>query len=371
MIGMKPAALADADRESVAALADRLRALAAEAAGDDGAAVRLEWSQAGTQHSGRLEVAGRRLTVPAQITAAMAQLRAQMAAPRSGTWLSVLLEVSADDVDIAFNYTLRPYWNSTGATMLEPPPAALGVPDESRWAADLRRYPRDREHVVTWMAAPVIDSDSIPALRQALTNAGFVAGGVKLPGEEQIPFEGSVTMLQHSRAHYSVQISDYGQHEFLAEYASEENACRAVWDYLTQPLPQPVPIPAADLEQRAAAAGDAYTGLQRRLASAGPGGVVTNLATGVPFDRIGVLDGLYFFGWGTPWPQRSLPDSANGPGAQTVVLMAARPVEVQAEIVPPWFDQPGGGIRFRVEDAARQGLRDLVRAGVLIQVQPT
>src|SRR5699024_4937020 len=92
-----------------------------------------------------------------------------------------------------------------------------------------------------------------------------------------------------------------------------------------------------------------------------------NLATGLPYDRLGGLDGLYFHLWNTPWEQRSLPDTAWAPGAVQVVFVAARAVEVQAELAPAWFDQPGGGLRFRVQPPAR-GVRDLLQSGVLAPV---
>ena len=335
--------------------------------------VKLEWSQAGTQHSGRLVVGSgeraRRVQVPEQVTAALAQLRAQMARPGAGTWLSMLVRVDGDDSRWGFNYSLRPYWNSTGDTMLERP-RAEPVPDETRWSADVRRFPRDEHHLLDWLALPAVSGRTFAGLREALGQAGYPAGGLALPDNDYVPFEGTVTVVRHSSAHYSLQIIDYARREFLAEYGAEDQVARAAWDYLHQPLPAPTPMARAELHQRAQAAQHSYADLGQRLHRAEPGGVITNLAAGVPFDRIGVLDGLYFFPWQTPWPQRSLPESARGPGAQHVVLIAPAPVEAHAELVPGWFGQPGGGIRFRVEGAKHQGLRDLVRAGVLVQVHP-
>ncbi len=386
MLTMLYSDLDDDDRARVDRVAQLLRQFVRDQGvdgangGDDGgttrdttdAVARLEWSQAGTEHSGRFVLdplgASRRVPTPSEVTEVMAQLRAQMAKPGTGTWLSAVITVSPDNTEAEFNYSQRPYWNAPGESMLEAP-AAPPVPDERRWAADLRRYPRDQDNLLVWMAAPVIADGEVARLRQALTQAGFPPGGVHLPGDDTDAFEGALAVVRHSSSHYSLQITDYGQHEFLAEYPYESYACRAVWDYLHQPLPAPTQITSAELTQRANAAAPAYRDLHERLVKAGPGGLVTNLATGVPFDRVGTLDGLYFFAFDTPWETRSLPQSASGPGAQQLVLMASRPIEVQAQIVEPWFDQPGGGLRFRVENAPRQGLRDLVRAGVLVQVQ--
>ncbi|HLS14315.1 MAG TPA: TNT domain-containing protein [Beutenbergiaceae bacterium] len=354
------------------AVLDEVAATLREVRGSAGWA-QVEWSQAGTQHSGRLWVAGdgelRRAQLPDALTAALARLRVAMVDPARGAWLSALVQVDADDaVRLETNYFQRPYWNSTTDSMLDRP-AGAAVPDEARWAADLRRYPRDREHQLSWLAAESIEGEAAAGLRSALDRAGHPRGGVTLPGEVGDGFEGTIDVVRYSARHYGLQLSDYGQHEFLAEFPSEAQACQAAWTYLTTPIPAPTPIGVGELQQRAQGAQHAYADLHRRLVHAGPGGIVTNLAAGVPFDRIGVLDGLYFFAWNTPWPQRALPDSAHGPGAQQIVLMATAPVEAQAEIVPAWFGQPGGGIRFRVQAPGR-GIRDLVRGGVLLQVQP-
>lgn len=369
---MTPADLPEGERALAESVVATLQAMADGGANPAGP-VQLEWSQAGTHHSGRLFLgagqSAERRPVPDQITSDMARLRTLMARPGTGTWLSARVHLDQQQVRLEFNYDQRPYWNATSTSMLQRP-AAHPVPDETRWAADLRRYPRDREHLLTWLATQVVATGETERLRQALDQAGFPAGGVALPGEETVPFEGTVTMVRHSNAHYSIQIIDYGQHEFLAEYSTDGLACRAVWDYLHQPLPAPTPVPLGELQQRARAAEAAYADLHQRLTRAGPGGIITNLAAGVPFDRIGTLDGLYFFAWNTPWEHRALPETARGPGAAQMVLMAPAPVEVQAQIVPPWFGQPGGAIRFRIEGAAHRGLRDLVRAGTLLQVHP-
>jgi len=365
---MRPADLPDGDDALAQTIVHQLRDLAARFDHPGTEPVRMEWSQAGTQHSGRVYLGPVIEPVPEPTTTALARLRARMARPGAGTWLSVQVTVAADDSRWDFNYTQRPYWNSRGS-MLHPT-AEPAVPDDARWQADLRRYPRDEEHRLAWLMAPAVSGRRFRALREALTGAGFPTGGVALPDEEQIPFEGCIAVVRHSSAHYSMQVSDYGHHEFLAEYPTEEQVSQAVWDYLHQPLPRPTAMPWPEIHQRAQASQRTYADLERRLVQAGPGGLITNLAAGIPFDRIGVLDGLFFYPWNTPWPQRSLPDSARGTGAAQVILMAPAPVEVHAQLVPAWFSGPGGGIRFRIEGARHQGLRDLVRVGVLHQIQP-
>ncbi|WP_159621602.1 TNT domain-containing protein [Ruania rhizosphaerae] len=357
-----------------------------DAAGADAAAVHLEWSQAGTQHSGRAyAVTGERsrwVEVPAEVGPALRELRAATAQPGSGAWLSVvILARRGAGTEVVANYDQRPYWNSTAASMLDAP-AGAPVPDDRRWAADLRRFPRGREHVPEWLTPDEIAGEAVEQLRRGLDGRGIPRAAVVLPGElddvrgvdesgeAHLPFEGTVEVVRYGARHYGLQIADYGQHALLGEYYSERAACDAAWAYLAAPMPAPVPIGQAELAARVQHAQPSMAELHRRVRAAGPGGIVTNLATGVPYDRIGTVDGLYFFVGGTSWEQRSLPPSARGPGAQVETFVATRPVEVQAEIAPAWFGQPGGGLRFHVELPARS-VRELIRLGVLQQVAVT
>ncbi|UFU02670.1 TNT domain-containing protein [Ruania suaedae] len=348
--------------------------------------VHLEWSQAGPEHSGRAYASGaqgaRWIDVPSAVAPALRDLRAQTARPGAGAWLSlVILARREGRVEVVANYDRRPYWNSATPSMLDTP-AQEPVPDERRWAADLRRYPRDREHRPPWLAEDEVSGEAVTQLRQGLDARGVPRTAVVLPGESEdvrgrdetgaphLPLEGTVEVVRYGARHYGLQVSDYGQHALIGEFYSERAACDAVWQYLTAPMPAPVPVHQAELAERVSSAGPGLAELHRRVAAAGPGGILTNLAAGVPYDRIGTLDGLYFFVGGTPWEQRSLPASARGPGAQVQTFMATRPVEVQAEIAPAWFGQPGGGLRFHVEPPARS-LRELIRAGVVQQVAPS
>lgn len=351
-----------------------LRALAdalAAAGGDRATRVEAEWSQAGTQHSGRAYLTDadgvRRIPLPDDAVAAFAALRAQMSGPALGAWLSAHIVVTpgAEPV-LEANYDRRPAWNSPTTSMLDTPDEPI-VPTEDRWLVDLKRHPRDRAHIPAWLAPDAVEGEAVAELRAALDGAGVPRAAVVLPGEPPAPtFEGTLEVVRYSPSHYAVRISDYGQHHLLGEYRSERQACLALWQYLTQPLPGPVRTTQAELAARAQGAQRSYGDLYARLRNVGRGGILTNLAVGVPYDRFGGPDGLYFFAWGTPWEQRSLPPTANAAGARFVTFVALRPVEIQAEIVEPWFGQPGGGIRFHVEGG--KAVRDLVREQVLALV---
>lgn len=329
----------------------------------------LQWSQASTQHSGRLlllrEEGASWEPVPHEVTGALVELRAGMARPGGGAWLLINHTVTSDgQVRTSYEYDQRPYWNSPEASMLVAPQAPP-VPSDAQWLADLDRFPRDREHTPPWLAPEEFGGEAARQLRAGLDRFGHPRGGVVLPGEgAEEAFEGTVEVVRYGPRHYGLQVADYGQHALIGEFYTERAACDAAWQYLTAPMPPALPVTAAELHDRLAAAQRSLAELTARVAAAGVGGMITNLATGLPYDRLGTVDGLYFFLWGTPWDQRSLPPTAWGPGAAQVVLIATQPVEVQAEITPAWFEQPGGAVRFHVEPPAH-GVRDLVRAGVL------
>lgn len=370
MSTVHPAPAPDGVPELVAAVAAALAA----GAGTGWTRLVAEWSQAGVQHSGRLLVTTpdgvRRESVPPAAVDALAELRRRTADPVRGAWLSARVEVEPGQAPrYEPNHDRRPLWTSSGVSMLDDD-ATTGppVPDDARWLADLRRYPRDRAHVPTWLVPDAVDGEETARLRAALDSSGMPPGAVLLPGEDpDRAFEGTVELVHHGPGHWAVRVDDYGQHQHLGDHRTERDACLALWQYVSSPLPTALRMPLAEVQQRAATAAPAFGQLGERLGNVGLGGMITNLAVGVPFDRFGGLDGLYFFGWGTPWEQRSLPPTANQPGGRFVTLMALQPVEVQAEVVPPWFDQPGGGIRFHVEGRAR-GVRDLVREQLLAVV---
>lgn len=350
-------------------LLSRISRALVESVSGDWLQLELQWSQASTQHSGRLLLVRAEAAsweqVPDEVTGMLIELRAQMAEPGSGAWLRITHTLTVEgEVSTGYDYDERPYWNSPQASMLVPPQAPP-VPSDAQWQADLRRFPRDREHAVAWLVPEEFAGEAIGQLRAGLDQLGHPRGGVVLPGDPpEQAFEGTIEVVRYGPRHYGVQVADYGQHVLLGEYDTERAACDILWQYLTAPMPPPIPVPAAELQARLAAAAENLAELSSRVAAAGPGGIITNLATGLPYDRLGTVDGLYFYVWNTPWEHRSLPPSAWGPGAAQVTFVAAQAVEVQAEIVPGWFDQPGGAVRFHVEAPAR-GVRDLVRSGVL------
>lgn len=328
-------------------------------------AITAEWSQVATAHAGRIYLDGERSPLPATATDIFHRLREQMRDEEHGAWFSARISLPpapGGEPDFEANYSERVYWNSS--TLLSAPTGLDPVPTDADWAAELRRHPRAPHRVPEWLAVPDPRTDEFSSLRAALERIGLPLPAVRLPGEEHPTFEGAL-LVRRLESVFSVDIFDYGQLHHLGTATTERQAGLLAWNYLSAPLPAPMAATTAEVTARAQAAQAGYHDLRARITAAGVGGVVTNLAPGVPFDRWGGLDGLYLWAWDTAIEQRSLPPSATSGGAVRVGFVANQPVAVQAEFTPPWFDQPGGGIRFRMQ----QPLRDLVRSGEMAVVE--
>jgi len=325
-------------------------------------ATHAEWSQVSTGHAGRIHYPDGRLPLPVEAVEVFQQLRETMRSPEQGVWFSARINLD-EDPTFTPNYTERVFWNSPS---LLTPPDEDPIPTAAQCLAEMRRNPREPEFHPPWLAPRVDDSGEFTRLRQALTEHGVPQGLVRLPGEQHLTFEGAV-LVRALESMYSIDVFDYGQLHHVDTETSARAAGAVAWSYLTAPLPQPVVMAAEEVESRARGAEDAYRRLSAQIAAAGPGGVQIGLATGVPYDRWGGVDGLYMFAWNTPHELRSLPPSATDDGARRVALIANEPLEVQAEHAPAWFDQPGGGIRFRTPEP----IRDLVHRGVLSLITQT
>lgn len=84
------------------------------------------------------------------------------------------------------------------------------------------------------------------------------------------------------------------------------------------------------------------------------GGVVSGteknvvLTEGYKFDRFGYNGGTYVAPEGIPYEMRSL-----APGTETKpykIFEVIKSLRAKGGITAPWFDQPGGGIQFELED---------------------
>ncbi len=74
----------------------------------------------------------------------------------------------------------------------------------------------------------------------------------------------------------------------------------------------------------------------------------TTLEPGTKVDRYGDPNGRYFAPEGTPSYQRSLPHGTDLNQLNTFEV--TQPLPVQRSIAAPWFNQPGGGVQYRLLD---------------------
>ena len=205
-------------------------------------------------------------------------------------------------------------------------------------------------------------------LRRALTERGFTTRQVLLPGDEHEPLQGGLALRPTDRGLELVTI-DYGRAAPLAAWSDADQAARGLLDYVSRPLPAPERPNATAFAMLGDAAAADYDELRVRLA--GGGSLLIRLPPRLALDRIGALDGVMLFPAGTSVEQRALPPSALVDGASVHRFVSAADVLVRAELVQPWFGQPGGGLRFTIADDFI-GIRDLVVGDSLrrVELQP-
>nr|WP_311769433.1 TNT domain-containing protein [Parageobacillus thermoglucosidasius] len=86
------------------------------------------------------------------------------------------------------------------------------------------------------------------------------------------------------------------------------------------------------------------------------------LKPGTIIDRFGYEGGTFVSPYGVPYEMRSLaPETFLKPYN---VYVVTKPIEVQAGRIAPWFDEPGLGIQYELN----QSVKDLIEQGVLRRV---
>ena len=208
----------------------------------------------------------------------------------------------------------------------------------------------------------------LPGLRAELYALGFSLHDVVLPGEDDgaaAPLEGALSLRRADQG-WVLETIDYGQGHPLGTAATEDEARAMVLRYVSRPLPPVRDVTPDELDGYAAAVSMHYFDLRDRVRDAGT--LVIDLPPLLPLDRLGALDGVQLYPIDTPFELRSLPPHAlQSPGGAHRFL-TARPVRVAAEITPPWFGRPGGGLRFSLQ-APGVGIRDLVIAGAMDRIR--
>ncbi|MGL3199231.1 MULTISPECIES: TNT domain-containing protein [Curtobacterium] len=205
--------------------------------------------------------------------------------------------------------------------------------------------------------------------RPILDQLGYTVRYVQLPGEtlHEPPVEGALRITQVGAAEYALEVVDYGTARRLATATGEDDAVEMLRRFLNRPFPAPRDVPRHELDGLRDRAASTYPQLAQQVSQAGERGLTIQIPAGVPVDRIGGPDGYLLHPLDTPLPQRSLPPHvASAPETHRYVV--ERPFLVTVRFVQPWFDQPGGAMRFETADPSVT-VRDLVVDGSLARVR--
>ncbi|MBF4591223.1 TNT domain-containing protein [Curtobacterium sp. VKM Ac-1395] len=206
--------------------------------------------------------------------------------------------------------------------------------------------------------------------RPILDQLGYTIRYVQLPGEtlHEPPVEGALRLVPADGADtFALEVVDYGTARRLATARGEDDAVEMLRRFLNRPFPQPRDLPRHELDGLRDRAASTYPQLAQQVGQAGEQGLTIQIPAGVPVDRIGGPDGYLLHPLDTPLPARSLPSHVvQAPEVHRYVV--DRPFLVTVRFVQPWFDQPGGALRFQVADQSLT-VRDLVVDGSLVRVR--
>ena len=201
-------------------------------------------------------------------------------------------------------------------------------------------------------------------LRRQLDDRRVPREAVQLPGDAAPPLEGALALLP-TEAGFDLATVDYGRVAPLGHADDETSAAALLLAYLDRPLPAPRRLDEDEFRALTRSTSEQAEALRSRLAD---GAILIQLPAGIAVDRIGALDGIMLFPAETPVERRALPPTAVTRAARLHRFLTAADVLVRAEVVAPWFGQPGGGIRFTLADDF-VGIRDLVVDGALERVE--
>ena len=206
--------------------------------------------------------------------------------------------------------------------------------------------------------------------RPILDQLGYTVRYVQLPGEtlHEPPVEGALRVVPADGPDaFALEVVDYGTARRLATVRGEEDAVEMLRRFLNRPFPAPRDLPRHELDRIRDAAATTYPQLAQQVAATGDAGLTIQIPAGVPVDRIGGPDGYLLHPLDTPVPARSLPPHA-GVSPEVHRYVTERPFLVNVRFVQPWFDQPGGALRFAIADPSVT-VRDLVVNGSLARVR--
>jgi hypothetical protein len=204
-------------------------------------------------------------------------------------------------------------------------------------------------------------------LRADLDQRGSSSELVLLPGEQPVgpPLEGALQVVNRDWA-FDVLCIDYGQPRVVTSAPDASAVAQALMEFLDRPIPPVLtmdPSEVAAIETRLA---PYYPQLRDQIAAHG-GMSLIHIPPGILSDRIGALDGWLLTQLNASFGSRSLPPTALREPSGVHQFVTEATVLVRASIVPAWFGQPGGAIRYSIADEPTT-IRDLLVEGTLRQI---
>jgi len=204
-------------------------------------------------------------------------------------------------------------------------------------------------------------------LRADLDQRGFGPELVLLPDEQPVgpPLEGALQVANHDDA-FDVLCIDYGQPRVVATAPDASAVSQALLEFLDRPIPPVLTMDPSEVSAIETRLAPYYPQLRDQIAARG-GARLIQLPPGILVDRIGALDGWLLTQLNASFESRSLPPTALREPSGVHQFVTEATVLVRASIVPAWFGQPGGAIRYAIADETMT-IRDLLVEGSLRRV---
>ncbi|UXN25439.1 TNT domain-containing protein [Curtobacterium flaccumfaciens] len=204
-------------------------------------------------------------------------------------------------------------------------------------------------------------------LRAALDNRGHSPEQVLLPDERPVgpPVEGALRVVQIGER-FEVHCTDYGRARLVAASPDFDGIARSLLSFLDRPLPPVLAMTSAEVAAIETRLAPYYPKLREQITARG-GASLIQLPPGILLDRIGALDGWLLTELNSSFESRSLPPTALREPSGVHQFVTEATVLVQASIVPSWFGQPGGSVRYAIADESVT-IRDLIVDGSLRRV---
>lgn len=210
--------------------------------------------------------------------------------------------------------------------------------------------------------------EALDALGARLTAAGVSRRDVILPGAvDPLPRMGAL-IVELEAGGARLDSFDAGRTRTLGRFGEPEALVAEVTTRAIDPLPDPMDWPESRVPEADAVMQDVAAQVVDTLTPQPGGRVSFELTLGGIVDKFGTSHGFLLYPGGTPFAQRSLPPSevdASFPDLGLVRYGIAKPgIPVVAELIPPAFGQPGGGVLLTLA-APEQTIWDLLVSGAL------